>query len=160
MKRYFLILLLVSSLAACSRGGDELSGGAPDFSLPAVDGTMFSMSDYAGQVVIIDFWATWCPPCLEMIPVLKKLHTNYSDKGLAVLGISLDREGLEILGPFVHRKMIPYKIVMGDERIVRTFGGVATIPTLYIVDREGRLVRKMVGYHSYSDLENEIKRYL
>jgi cytochrome c biogenesis protein CcmG/thiol:disulfide interchange protein DsbE len=160
MKRLIVVLLVLFFVTACSRSGVELSSGAPDFTLPAVDGTIFRLSDHAGQVVIIDFWATWCPPCQEMIPVLKKLHRNFSDRGLLVLGVSLDNDGLEALGPFVHREMIPYRIVMGDDRVVRAFGGVTTIPTLYIVDREGRLVRKMVGYHSYADLENEIKRYL
>jgi thiol-disulfide isomerase/thioredoxin len=160
MKRFVIVFLVVLFVTACSYRGEELSGGAPDFVLPAVDGTIFRLSDHTGQVVVVDFWATWCPPCQEMIPVLKKLHRNYSGKGLLVLGVSLDNDGLEVLGPFVHREMIPYRIVMGDDRILRAFGGVTTIPTLYIVDREGRLVRKMVGYHSYDDLENEIKRYL
>jgi len=160
MKRLIPIFLIVSFLAACSNSGKELAGGAPDFTLPAVDGTMFRMSDHAGDVVIIDFWATWCPPCQEMIPVLKKLHNDYSEKGLVVLGVSLDKEGLEVLGPFVHRHMIPYSVVMGDDGIVSAFGGITTIPTLYIVDRKGRLVRKMLGYHTYDDLEDEIKRFL
>ncbi len=77
-----------------------------------------------------------------------------------VLGVSLDREGLEVLGPFVHEKMIPYKVVMGDTRISNAFGGVSTIPTLFIVDREGRLVRKLTGYHTYGQLEEQVKRYL
>jgi thiol-disulfide isomerase/thioredoxin len=160
MKRLIVVFLVLFFVTACSRSGVELWGGAPDLKLPAVDGTIVRLSDHAGQVVVVDFWATWCPPCQEMIPVLKKLHRNYSDKGLLVLGISLDNDGLEVLGPFVHQEMIPYRIVMGNDRIVRAFGGVTTIPTLYIVDREGRLVRKMVGYHSYDDLEDEIKRYL
>jgi thiol-disulfide isomerase/thioredoxin len=160
MKRLIIMFLVLFIITGCSDKGMELSGGALDLSLPSVDGTIFRMSDHTGRVVIVDFWATWCPPCLEMIPVLKKLHSNYSEKGLVVLGISLDTEGLEVLGPFVHENLIPYSVAMGDERIVRAFGGVTTIPTLYILDREGKLVRKMIGYHSYGDLEDEIKKYL
>lgn len=161
-KRLLIILLLLAALVGCERTevGDNLSGGAPDFTLPAVDGSMVSISDYSGKVILVDFWATWCPPCQEMVPLLSKLHKQYADKGLVILGVSLDREGLEVLGSYVHENMIPYKVVLGDTRISNAFGGVSTIPTLFIVDREGRLVRKLTGFHTYGQLEEQVKRYL
>ena len=161
-RRLLLVILLALIIAGCSQddSGQGLTGGAPDFTLPAVDGSMVSMSDYRGKVILVDFWATWCPPCQEMIPVLSKLHKKYSDKGLVILGVSLDRDGLEALGTYVHENMIPYKVVMGDTRIGNAFGGVSSIPTLYIVDRDGRLVRKLTGYHSYGQLEEQVKKYL
>jgi len=161
-RRLLLAVLLAVILAGCGKSdrGQGLTGGAPDFTLPAVDGSMVSMSDYRGKVVLVDFWATWCPPCQEMIPVLSKLNKRYSDKGLVILGVSLDRDGLEVLGSFVHENMIPYKVIMGDTRIGNAFGGVSTIPTLYIVDRDGRLVRKLTGYHSFGQLEEQVKKYL
>jgi cytochrome c biogenesis protein CcmG/thiol:disulfide interchange protein DsbE len=161
-RRTILTAVLAVALAGCSvsDSGQGLSGGAPDFTLPAVDGSMVSMSDYSGKVVLVDFWATWCPPCQEMIPVLSKLHKDYSGKGLVILGVSLDKDGLGVLGSFVHDNMIPYKVVMGDNRISNAFGGVSSIPTLYMVNREGRLVRKLTGYHSYRQLEEQVKRYL
>ncbi|UCG39226.1 MAG: TlpA family protein disulfide reductase [bacterium] len=162
IRRGLLLLLLTAALAGCSgkEAGQELSGGAPDFVLPAVDGAMVKLSDYSGKVILVDFWATWCPPCQEMIPVLSRIHRDYAGKGLVVLGVAMDREGLEVLGPFIHENQIPYRILMGNDRTTRAFGGVATIPTLFIVDREGRLVRKLVGYHSYGELEDQIRRYL
>lgn len=161
-KRLFLLWLFLFVITGCSQGdkGQSLSGEAPDFKLPAVDGSMVSLSDYSSKVIVVDFWATWCPPCLEMIPVLSKLHRQYGDKGVVVLGVSLDQEGLEALSAFVHENLIPYKILMGDKRITRAFGGISSIPTLYIIDREGRLVRKLAGYHSFSELEEQVKRYL
>ena len=161
-KRLLLVVLLAVFILGCSKGdsGQGLSGGAPDFTLPAVDGSMVSMSDYSGKVILVDFWATWCPPCQEMIPILSKLHKKYSEKGLVILGVSLDKDGLGVLGTFVHENMIPYKVVMGDNRISNAFGGVSSIPTLYMVDREGRLVRKLTGYHSYNQLEEQVKKYL
>jgi hypothetical protein len=129
-RRTILTAVLAVALAGCSvsDSGQGLSGGAPDFTLPAVDGSMVSMSDYSGKVVI--------------------------------LGVSLDKDGLGVLGSFVHDNMIPYKVVMGDNRISNAFGGVSSIPTLYMVNREGRLVRKLTGYHSYRQLEEQVKRYL
>ena len=158
-----LLLLLVSALVAgCISGesGQGLSGGAPDFLLPAVDGSMVRLSDYSGKVIIVDFWATWCPPCVEMLPVLSKLHRNFSDKGLVVLGVSMDRDGLGALGTFVHENMIPYKVLLGNDKVSRSFGGISTIPTLFIIDREGRMVRKLIGYHSYGQLKDQVSKYL
>jgi thiol-disulfide isomerase/thioredoxin len=162
VRRWSILIILLTIVIGCSGGGESesLSGGAPDFSLPAVDGSIVKMSDYSGKVILVDFWATWCPPCQEMIPVLSRLHKAYSDKGLVILGISLDKDGLGVLGTFVHENMIPYKVVMGDNRISNAFGGVSSIPTLYMVDREGRLVRKLTGFHSYGQLEEQVKRYL
>ena len=162
-KVQLLLVLLVAALAVgCSSGetGQGLSGGAPDFLLPAVDGSMVRLSDHSGKVIIVDFWATWCPPCLEMIPVLSKLHKNFKDEGLVVLGISLDREGLGVLGSFVHEEMIPYKVLLGNDKVTRSFGGVSSIPTLFIIDREDRMVRKLTGYHSYGELKDQVKKYL
>lgn len=157
-----LFLLLTAFAGGCTSGesGQVLSGGAPDFLLPAVDGSMVRLSEHSGKVIIVDFWATWCPPCLEMIPVLSKLHKNFEGEGLVVLGVSLDREGLEMLGSFVHEKRIPYKVLLGNDKVTRSFGGVSTIPTLFIIDREGRMVRKLTGFHSYGELKDQVKKYL
>jgi thiol-disulfide isomerase/thioredoxin len=156
------VLIAALALAGCSSGesGQNLSGGAPDFLLPAVDGSMVRLSDHSGKVIIVDFWATWCPPCEEMIPVLSKLHKNLGKEGLVILAVSLDREGLGVLGTFVHEKRIPYKVLLGNDKVTRSFGGVSTIPTLFIIDREGRLVRKLTGYHSYGELKDQVEKYL
>lgn len=166
MKRYQATIIFITFIliAACGGGGgkgemEKMEGGAPDFALPSVDGSMVRLSDYQGKVIMVDFWATWCPPCQEMIPVLSKLHKRYSMKGLVILGISLDQEGLEVLGPYVYENRIPYKVLIGNDQLKRAFG-VISIPTLFIIDREGRLVRKMMGYHSYGELESQLKKYL
>jgi thiol-disulfide isomerase/thioredoxin len=160
-----LIISALVLLAACSGGGggkgemEKLEGGAPDFVLPSVDGSMVKLSDFQGKVIMVDFWATWCPPCQEMIPVLSKLHKRYSMEGLVILGVSLDQEGLGLLGPYVYENRIPYKVLMGNNEIKKAFG-VISIPTLFMIDREGRLVRKMMGYHSYGELESQLRKYL
>jgi len=161
-KRLILVAFLLLIIAGCSKvdNGQSLADRAPDFRLPAVDGSMVDLADYTGSVVLVEFWATWCPTCTEMIPVLKKLHQRYKEKGVVILGISLDRGGLQELGAFVHEKMIPYKILMGGSRITNAFGGVSVIPTLYMVDREGRLVRKLIGYHTLDQLEDLVEKYL
>lgn len=157
------LVLALAAVAGCSgkaEEGKDLSGRAPDFTLWSVSGSQVKLSDYAGDVVVLDFWATWCPPCKEMIPVLSRLHRKLADRGVTVLGVSLDREGAAVLEPFIMEMKIPYPVLMGDDKVKRAFGGIATIPTLFIVDREGRLVRKLVGYHSYGQIRDEVERYL
>lgn len=152
-----MALFLVSS---CSGGGGSGSTGGADFAIPALDGSTVRLSDHDGKVVLIDFWASWCAPCREMVPVLSKLFREYSDDGLVVLGISLDQTEPKTLGYLVQEWGIPYRILLGDEKILKVFGGVTSLPTLFIINREGRLVGKMLGYHSYRELEDQVKRYL
>lgn len=152
-------------LTACDRSPKKeearaLSGGALNFTLPSVDGSIVRLSDYRGKVILVDFWATWCPPCREMIPVLSEIHRKYSSRGVVVLGISLDNDGLQALGPFVVEHRIPYKILLGTDAVREAFGGISSIPTLFMVDRNGKLVRKMIGYHSVEELEGQLKNYL
>ncbi|NOY87586.1 MAG: TlpA family protein disulfide reductase [Deltaproteobacteria bacterium] len=166
MKRVFVAVLLIGglfSLAACDRSGKEdktqaPSGGAINFTLPSVDGSIVNFSDYRGKVVLVDFWATWCPPCRKMVPVLSEIYRKYSSRGVVVLGISLDREGLEVLGPFVTDHRIPYKVLLGNDKVTKAFGGISSIPSLFMVDRSGKVVKKMIGYHSMEELENQLKK--
>jgi thiol-disulfide isomerase/thioredoxin len=161
--RFGVLLVLVLVAVGCTRGSDNakpVSGEAPDFTLPAVDGSIVKLSDYSGDVILVDFWATWCPPCIEMIPALSKIHRNYKDKGVTLLSVSMDNESLEFMANFVYESNIPYKVLLGNRKVGNLFGGVASIPTLFIIDRENKLVRKLMGYHSYGQLEDEIKKYL
>ena len=166
MKRVFVAVLLIGglfSLTACDRSGEEdktptPNGGAINFTLPSVDGSIVSLSDYRGKVVLVEFWATWCPTCRKMVPVLSEIHRQYSSRGVVVLGISLDREGLEVLGPFVTDHRIPYKVLLGNDTVTMAFGGISLIPSLFIVDRSGKLVRKMTGYHSMEEIEKQLKK--
>ncbi len=163
MKQVILALLAAFFLASCSRSSVEvelLAGGAPDVMLQSLNGKMVRIADYEGKVILVDFWATWCPPCQEMVPQLSKLHENYASQGLVILGIALDREGAKIVEPFVRKYEINYMILLGDMETAEAFGGISSIPTTFIIDREGRLVRKLPGYHSERELAAQIKKYL
>lgn len=118
---------------------------APLFTLPDLAGKSVSLSSFKGRVVLVDFWATWCPPCRESIPAIKKLHTEYAPKGLEVLGISVD-ENPAAVGPFVKKNEIPYTILLGGESDVSERYSVRGIPAIYLVDQSGNVVRHWVGY--------------
>lgn len=133
---------------------------APEFSLRTLEGKTVKLSDYKGKIVIIDFWATWCPPCRKGIPDLIDLQKTYS-KELVVIGISLDQERtIKDLKPFIQNYGINYPVVLGDEKVVRDYGGVNAIPTSFIVDQKGFIVDSHVGLVPKSVYENKIKSLL
>ena len=120
------------------------------------DGKPVKSSDFAGKVVILDFWATWCPPCKAEIPGFVELQEKYGDKGLMIVGVSLDEQGPAVVKPFMQQFRVNYPIVMGDEKILQDFGGVTAIPTTFIIDKAGNIVKKHVGFASKEDFEKEI----
>ncbi len=118
----------------------------PEFVLPDLDGNDVMLADYDGKVVVLDLWATWCPPCREEIPFLVQLYDEFRDQGLMVVGIGLDQGGAPTLAPFAEANGITYPILVGD-RDVQAAYGVTGIPTTFIIGRDGRIVSKHVGYH-------------
>jgi len=133
---------------------------APDFALSNLEGKTIRLSDFKGKVIILDFWATWCPPCRAEIPHFNKLHQIYSDKGLAVVGISVDEGGKNVVKPFVEEFKIPYPILLGNEKVARDFGGIRGIPTTFIINKNGEIIKKLVGYHDQEEFESIIKPLL
>lgn len=136
------------------------SAPSPAWELKGVDSKPVKSSDFAGKVVILDFWATWCGPCRMEIPGFIELQKQYADKGLVVVGVALDQDGASVVKPFMDKMGINYPVVLGDETIVNAFGGVEGIPTTFIIDRNGQIVGKHVGYAAKAEFEAEIKPFL
>ena len=159
-----LVLFIVMGLAACRQGmmegGAKSSNMAPNFTLNDLNGKPHTLSSTKGKVVILDFWATWCPPCREEIPHFISLYGKYRRKGLEVIGISLDRGGVEPVRSFADTYGINYPILMGDQKVTRDYGGIRSIPTTFIIDRQGRITEKFVGYRSEKVFEDAIKGLL
>ncbi len=168
------VLALASvSLTSCREGrGPRLAGGpaaaiaredsnrAPDFTLPDLRGEPVRLSDYTGKVVLLDFWATWCGPCRMEVPHFKELMQRYSPRGFAVLGVSLDETGAEVVRPFVKAQEITYPVVIGDDYTAGRYGGVSALPTTFLIDRQGRVVKKYIGYRDLDTFEEDIKPLL
>ena len=132
---------------------------APDFELVNTDGKKVKLSDYKGKIVIIDFWATWCPPCREEIPHFVELQKEYKDD-LTILGISLDTGTKNEVVPFIKEYKINYPILFGTKEVVSDYGDIQAIPTAFVIDQEGNIVNTFIGYHEKSVFKAEIEKLL
>jgi len=133
---------------------------APAFTLQDLNGNNVSLADFKGKVVILDFWATWCPPCIKEIPDFIELYQKYKDKGFAMLGISLDQAGISVVQSFAQKYKINYPIMMTDGRIDKEYGGITAIPTTFVIDPAGNIHKKYVGYIEKAVFEADIKKLL
>jgi peroxiredoxin len=133
---------------------------APDFTLPGIDGKDLKLSSYKGKVVILDFWATWCPPCRKGIPDLIELKKKYGSKGLEVIGVSLDTETKNQVPAFVKDKGINYPVVYGTQTVAQQYGGIEAIPTSFIIDKQGKIAASYQGLMPILTYENQIKKLL
>ena len=131
---------------------------APDFALKDLKGNIHRLSDYCGRVVIIDFWATYCPPCKKEIPHFIELQEEYGDKGLTILGIALDAEYK--VRKFYEEHKINYPVLLSDGKVTAKYGGIKFIPTTFIVSPEGKILNKYIGYRSKETFLAALRPYL
>jgi thiol-disulfide isomerase/thioredoxin len=132
---------------------------APPLDAKDVFGNPVTKDDWAGKVVMVNFWATWCPPCRYEIPELLELKKEYGDK-LEIIGISEDEDGPDDVIKFVLSKNMSYPIVMATREIVRSYGGVPALPTTFLINTEGRVVTKHSGLYPKEAYDQEIRALL
>lgn len=133
---------------------------APDFELKDADGKAVKLSDYRGKVVLLNFWATWCGPCKIEIPWFIDFETRYKNQGFAVIGVAMDDEGWEIVRPYITEKKVNYRTLMGTEMVAQQYGGVDSLPTSFVLDREGKVAAVHVGLVSKSEYQSDIEKLL
>jgi peroxiredoxin len=133
---------------------------APDFALKDADGRTVRLSDYRGKVVLLDFWATWCGPCKYEIPWFMDLERRQKDRGFAVLGVSMDDDGWEIVKPFIAQLGVNYRILVGTDETAQLYGGIDALPTTFLIDREGKIAFVHVGLGNRRDFEDGVEQLL
>jgi len=133
---------------------------APDFSLKDAGDAEIRLSDYRGKVILLNFWATWCPPCKAEMPWFQEFQRTYSNQGLVVIGISMDAEGWKAVRPYVESSKINYRVAVGDPTLAQKYGGVESLPETLLIDRDGRIAARHVGIVSKSNYERDIVQIL
>lgn len=125
---------------------------APDFALPTLAGDTLRLSELRGQTVVLNFWATWCGPCVEEMPELQALHDDLHEQGLTVVGVSLDDAGPDAVRAFVDEMGITYPIALAADDVDQVYGGVYALPTTYLIDADGRIARRILGIVPFDDV--------
>jgi peroxiredoxin len=133
---------------------------APEFTLKDADGKPVHLADYKGRVVLLDFFATWCGPCKVEIPWFMEMERKDKDRGLAVLGVSMDDEGWEVVKPFLAELGVNYRVVIGNDSTAQLYGGVDALPTTFLIDRNGKIAAIHIGLASKKDIEDGIEQLL
>lgn len=151
-----LLLTVIATGLAAAQSRQK----APNFSLKTSNGTTVELAKLRDKLVLVNFWATWCGPCRAEIPGFLDVYKTYKDKGLEIVGVSLDEGGWDDVAPFVKKLKIDYPIVIGNEKISRDYGTIQAIPTTFIVGRDGYILERHVGYLSKEDLEKKLKTLL
>jgi len=146
----FVSLLVVLILARDKTTIITVGDRAPEFQLPALGGSPVSLSDYRGKVVMVHFWATWCPPCVEELPVLESLYQTLKSEGLEILAISIDKGEGSIVSTFMKRYGLTFPVLLDPEASVSSSYGTFKLPETYIVDRQGVVAYKAIGSREWT----------
>jgi peroxiredoxin len=157
--KVFIFVLAVFMLGACSQGSAiEIGANAPDFSLADTNGNKVSLSDFSGKAMILNFFASWCPPCRQEIPDFIELEKAYSDKGFAIVGVAVEKSGAA--KEFVDKMGINYPVLVDDGKVSETYGPIRSIPTTFIIDKNGKVVKMYIGSRERAAFEADIKELL
>jgi peroxiredoxin len=139
-----------------------MAGGqtAPDFALQDIDGHTVRLSDLRGKAVVLNFWATWCPPCKAEIPWFIDLQNKYGPQGLQIVGVSMDDGGMAAVVPFARKIGINYKVLLGNSDVSDMYGGIYSLPTTFYIGRDGRVLEYVPGLITHYEIERNIKAAL
>jgi len=138
---------------------DNVRKTAPNFTLSDSKGASVRLSDYKGKVVLLDFWATWCHGCKTEIPWYMEFQNKYKDKGLAVIGVSMDDDGWKSVKPFVEEQKMIYAVVIGNQELAKLYA-VDALPVTLLIDRNGKIAVSHAGMVEKDAFEKEIQALL
>jgi len=133
---------------------------APNFELQSLEGKTIKLSDYRGKAVLLNFWATWCEPCKIEMPWFVELQNKYGPQGLQVLGVAMDDASPQDIAEFAKKMGVNYPIVIGKEKVGDDYGGVQYLPSTFYVGRDGKVLNRVFGLVSRSEIEDNIQKAL
>jgi len=126
---------------------------APDFNLPDLDGTMVRITDYKGKVVLLNIWATWCPPCVEEMPSMENLYKELNKDGFEILAISIDASGADTVRAFMKKHKLSFKTLVDPKGTIQRQYQTTGIPESIIIDKNGKIVEKIIGPRNWDSAE-------
>lgn len=159
LKSFLVVLAALAGLCSGTASAMKVGDVAPDFTRGDLGGKEVRLSSYRGKLVLLNFWATWCPPCREEMPVFSRWQKDLQARGLQVIGVSMDDDGSEVR-KFLAQYPVTYPIVMGDARFAEKFGGVLGLPLTYLIDAQGRVVARYQGEADLAKMDAKVKELL
>jgi peroxiredoxin len=162
-KLLLLVLMCAALAAACGRSDELADINVFDITLPSLSGEDVSLAQFKGQVIMLNYWATWCPPCRQEIPDFIDLVNDFGPKGLVIVGVSLDEDNMSMVGDFSREANINYPVLYAGDlagHLDKKMGGMRGIPTTFLVDRQGKVIKKVVGVAPRELWVKEIKKLL
>lgn len=151
--------LLVLGICNCSSQDDSVnlsSTRAPHFTLQDIEGKTVRLKELRGKVVLLNFFATWCAPCIQEIPDFIQLYEKFNGNGFEIVAIGLDIEGAAALAPFAKRFHIPYPVLVGTRDVVVSYGDMKGVPTSFFIDKNGDIAESFIGVRPAHMLEKTI----
>ena len=142
-----MVMLQTNDSSINQSGRSRLGKGvpAPDFTVPDLDGKMVSLSDYKDNVVLLNIWATWCPPCVQEMPSMEKLHQELKDEAFEILAVSVDEAGAETVKPFIEKHKLGFPVLLDTKGDIKTLYQATGIPESFIIDKDGIIIEKIIG---------------
>jgi cytochrome c biogenesis protein CcmG, thiol:disulfide interchange protein DsbE len=159
MRPLLLVLAALAALFSGAASAMKVGDMAPDFTRPDQVGKDVQLSRHRGKLVLLNFWASWCPPCREEMPVFSRWQKALQSAGLQVIGVSMDDDRSEVKR-FLSQYPVSYPIVTGDARFAEQFGGVLGLPLTYLIDAHGRVVGRFQGEADLAKMEAKVKELL
>jgi cytochrome c biogenesis protein CcmG/thiol:disulfide interchange protein DsbE len=133
---------------------------APDFTLLSLDGSTVKLSEFRGKAVLLNFWATWCPPCKVEMPWFEDLQKKYGKDGLVVLGVAMDDSEPATIAKFANELGVNYRVLLGTDKVSDAYGDVQYLPTTFYIGRDGTIVDKMTGLLDRKEIEEAVRKTL
>jgi peroxiredoxin len=154
-----LILLQAKDSFFHQTSGPGLAKGqpAPNFTLPDLDGQMVSLTDFRGKVVLINIWATWCPPCVEEMPSMEKLYQELKGEGFEILAVSIDESGAKVVTPFMKKHKLSFPALTDPKGTIKSIYKTTGVPESFVINKDGTLLEIVIGPRDWA--APEVIRY-